>query len=491
MSRKGAAGVELKKGLNAGKNDDSTASPSKPKTPGTKKDVPLWRTLTIEPVLVMHMTSAMIAFMAVQDLLLEKACRVNFSFGEKICTALESRDTGSYVEEESQVQKLIGEVMMYRTMLENLFPILLVCLIGAWSDKYGRKLPLLFVAGSFIIQHLGLVACSVASTPGAWTVGLVSSVIVSLAGNNACFGMSIFSYVADTTPKDKISGRTAITGSCFFLGITLGMGLGGALASSGLGFPKIFGLAALIEIIAFVYLLVFIPNVRDEKKIKGISTAAMIKDIFNLNHISDAIMSVFKKRSGNDRKKLLLLLMSHSLVMAPMFGEGAVMYLFSIYQFGWDAGTFSAFMTYKMVIGFIGNFVAMGLLTHALKMTDPAVGIIACLSQLVASVMFAFAQSATVMYMAPMVSILSGSIMSVARSQIFKIVPGSETGKVNSFIGSLESLTPLVITPAYSMIYTATFERLAGAFFLLSGAFMVPPILLYIWLLNEGKGKKD
>jgi len=215
-------------------------------------------------------------------------------------------------------------------------------------------------------------------------------------------------------------------------------------------------------------------------------------DIFNKQHIVDAVMSVFKKRPGNDRKKLLLLLLCHSLVMAPMFGEGAVSYLFSIYKFSWDAGAYSVFMTYKMIVGFLGNFVSMALLTSALKLTDPTIGIISCFSSLVASFMFAFAQSPTIMYLAPLVSILSGTIMSIARSLIFKIVPGSETGKINSFIGSLESLTPLAIAPAYSLLYTATFEYLPGAFFLLSAVFMVPPILVYTWLLSEDrKGKKD
>jgi MFS family permease len=232
------------------------------------------------------------------------------------------RESESYSEEESQVQKLIGSIMMWRTILENLFPIILVCLIGAWSDKYGRKLSMMFVLSSFVIQHLGLMLCAqMKQGVGAWSVGVVSALIVSLAGNNACFGMSVFSYVADTTPKDKLTTRTAITGSCFFLGITLGLALGGVLASSTLSFATIFLIAALLESMGLLYLIIFIPNVRDEKAIKGISTVNMIKDVFNLQHISDAVSSVFKKRPGNDRKKLLLLLVCHSLVLAPLFGN--------------------------------------------------------------------------------------------------------------------------------------------------------------------------
>ena len=74
-------------------------------------------------------------------------------------------------------------------------------------------------------------------------------------------------------------------------------------------------------------------------------------------------------------------------------------YLFSRYQFSWDAGQYSAFMTYKTIVGFVGNFVSMVVLNEKLKLSDPIVGIISCFSQFVAAVMFAFATSATVMYL--------------------------------------------------------------------------------------------
>lgn len=79
----------------------------------------------------------------------------------------------------------------------------------------------------------------------------------------------------------------------------------------------------------------------------------------------------------------------------------------------------------------------------------------------------------------PIAALLAGQLMSVARSIIFKTVSGSETGKVNALLASLESLTPLLGTPIYSFVYSATFEYMPGAFFLISAAFAVPPIIVY------------
>ncbi|KAJ6643257.1 Proton-coupled folate transporter, partial [Pseudolycoriella hygida] len=290
------------------------------------------------------------------------------------------REAEKYAEEETNIQKLTGSVLMWRGMLENVFPMVLVCLIGPWSDKYGRKTPMLLVMLSFIVQHFLLILCALdtSSTIGANSVGVISSFIVSLTGNNACFIMCCFSYVSDTTHKDKLTQKTGITGCCMFLAFTFGMGLSGALSS--LGFVKIFTIAAIVETIGFIWLLYGLPNVvRDEKALKRTTIQKMLSELFDKQNVVDAINSGVKARPGNDRLKLLALLASHCLVMAPMMGEGAVMYLFGKYKFGWDAAAFATFMTFKMVFGFVGNFVSM-IVFSKLKLSDPSIGIVSCVA---------------------------------------------------------------------------------------------------------------
>lgn len=442
---------------------------------------------TVEPIMVIQMSTAILAFMAVQDFLFEKACKVNFGYSDKICSALKSGEASQYAEEEANIQKLTGSVLMWRGMLENLFPMILVCLIGPWSDKYGRKIPMLAVMVSFILQHILLIVCALdpTSTIGANSVGFISSFIVSLTGNNACFIMSCFSYVSDTTPKDKLTQKTGITGCSIFLAITVGMGLSGALSS--LGFVKIFTIAAVIETIGFIWLLYGLPNVvRDEKVLKHTTSKKMLGELFDKQNIVDAIGSGVKARPGNDRLKILALLASHCLIMAPMMGEGAVMYLFGKYKFSWDAPAFATFMTFKMVTGFIGNFASMIIFGNKMKLSDPVIGIVSCAAHILSCLIFAFASSNALMYTGPIVAMLAGQLMSCARSIIFKTVPSSETGKINALLSSLDSLTPLLATPVYSFVYSATFENMPGAFFLLSAALAVPPVVVF-WILSQEK----
>lgn len=73
----------------------------------------------------------------------------------------------------------------------------------------------------------------------------------------------------------------------------------------------------------------------------------------------------------------------------------------------------------------------------------------------------------------------AGQLMSCARSIIFKTVSSTETGKINALLSSLDSLTPLLATPVYTFVYSATFESMPGALFLLSAAFAVPPVIVF------------
>jgi hypothetical protein len=80
---------------------------------------------------------------------------------------------------------------------------------------------------------------------------------------------------------------------------------------------------------------------------------------------------------------------------------------------------------------------------------------------------------------APLLAILGGANMVVPRATMSKFIPAEELGKVNSFLACLESISPLVAAPLFTMVYTHTFEFLPGAIFLLSAGLTVPPLLVY------------
>jgi len=186
-------------------------------------------------------------------------------------------------------------------------------------------------------------------------------------------------------------------------------------------------------------------------------------------------------------------------------GEEGVLYNFAVYKLNWDTGDYGYYGTFRMLVAFIGGLFSVGILTHVLKLSDPCIGIVSCFSQIASSFVYGFANSTLMMYigkypqfprfapkgllvgykfskfsnLAPLVDVLNGTMIIASRSMISKLIPRSEIGKVNSFIGTIDSCTPFFANPMYSAVYSATFETLPGAFFFMSVGFTVPPLIIF------------
>lgn len=79
-------------------------------------------------------------------------------------------------------------------------------------------------------------------------------------------------------------------------------------------------------------------------------------------------------------------------------GESGVEYLAGRMVFNWDTATYSSFITYRTVVGFVSNFLSMAVLTELLNLSDPMIGIVSCVSIVASSVNYAFAKSVSAMY---------------------------------------------------------------------------------------------
>jgi len=126
-----------------------------------------------------------------------------------------------------------------------------------------------------------------------------------------------------------------------------------------------------------------------------------------------------------------------------------------------------------------------------LHVHDAIIGVFGGLSALVATIIYALASKPWMMYLGGAVAIIAATPTIVIRSQISKIVPKSEIGKVFSLLSSLENCVPLFITPIVTEIYQGTLAYFPGAFFLFSSScYALACILLVIIFLtvsNHGK----
>ncbi|KAK2582171.1 hypothetical protein KPH14_004528 [Odynerus spinipes] len=450
--------------------------------------------ITVEPMIACYVIPSMLASLATQNLNLEKACRVNLGYSDDVCTNLAARNTSGLEREETAVQQLVAGMQTWKTALQSGLPILLILFMGAWSDKTGLRKPcmLLPIVGEFL-SSVSMIACTY------WfyelpmeATGVLEALWPSMAGGWFTMFMGVFSYIADITSVESRTLRIGAANVFFSLGVPIGMALSGVLYMK-LGFYGVFTISMVCYILSFVYGLVVIkepprpPPTRTKEKLpeKKMSLLASAMDFFSLKHIEETFGVAFKKGSNNRQKRVIILMIIVMVVIGPLYGEMAVLYLYMRYRYNWNEVKFSMWSTYGMVTNLIGTVVSVGVFSHILKIDDALVGIMSCMSKILASFVYAFATTDWMIYLGALVEIVNGTSFIAMRSIASKLVPSDELGKVNSLFGVCESLMPLFYGPMYSSIYAATMNTFPGAFFIAGGCMTIPAVFGFFWLYTE------
>lgn len=491
----------------------------------------LVKNITVEPMLACYIIPSVLASLATQNLNLEKACRVNLELGDEVCTALEARQTANYTVEEIKVQQLVAGMSIWKTLLQSSLPAVLIMFLGSWSDRRAKRKPcmLLPIVGEFLTS-IGLILCTYFFYQLPMEVaGVTEALFPALTGGWMTMFMAIFSYIGDVTTLETRTLRIGVVNVFCSIGIPIGTALSGVLYKQ-IGFYGVFSLAALLYVFSFTYGLFRIkeakkPHVQyvfeDKKPSNGSAPTTVktadnwiinndkskdkdnyqvikeekrpnrlvwfLKDFFDLQHIRDTMAVAFKEGSHNRRKRVILLMIVVMVVIGPMHGEMTVMYLFTRYRFNWNEVDYSIFSTYSMITNLIGTVISVGVFSHMLKIDDALIGVMSCMSKILAGFVYATATTTWMIYLAPLVDIVNGTSFIAMRSIASKLVPPEELGKVNSLFGVCEALMPLVYGPMYSAVYAATMNTMPGAFFILGGALTVPAVLIFGWMYTEHK----
>ncbi|CAF4807144.1 unnamed protein product [Pieris macdunnoughi] len=157
-------------------------------------------------------------------------------------------------------------------------------------------------------------------------------------------------------------------------------------------------------------------------------------------------------------------------------------YWFTRYKYKFTEVDYSLFLTYSVLVGTVGSFITIYLFSKRWKIEDSIIGIIACVSRVAASVVYAMAPNRTVYFLGPVLDMFSAAAATSLRSIATKLVNADEVGKTSSLISISEALVPVIYSPVYSKVYLSTLSTFAGAFYLISASLAVPASLIYITL---------
>ncbi|XP_042212999.1 solute carrier family 46 member 3-like [Homarus americanus] len=437
--------------------------------------------ITIEPMMFFGIMAWAIQSSLGTNLLLTKVCREQQNDTE-ICANLTSR-----AEENAAAQKVVSTIKMYERLLTGIPTVIFILFLGSWSDKHGRKIPMILpLFGNFLSTLIIMINAYWIELPAMYI--LFASIPISLTGGTITYFMACYAYMSDMTRERTRTMRMAFLNLGFSLGSPLGFFLGGILFDRA-GYLGNFGASALFFLIAIIYAIIRIEDTRGPfSKYNELVPLPrnMCSGLFDMKNVKDTVLVVKKLRPNKGRGKIILM-MGTLCIFQIVFGSRNLDFLYIKLKFGWDYTEY----THLKVVGKLASLAAMAvfppLLSYRLKVSDATLGIVACLSEIVHHILEGCAPYSWFFYLASVVSSVGGLALVVSRSIISKIVPRDELGKVFSMLAFWESILPLVSHPLYTAVYNATIEDYPGTIYFLSATFLGVTTVIFIWLLVEKK----
>lgn len=292
--------------------------------------------ITVEPLMAGYIMPCVLAMLATQNLNLEKACRVNLRYDERVCNALTARQTANYTAEETEVQQLVARMTIWKTALQSSLPCILMLFLGAWSDRHGRRKPcmLLPLTGEFV-TCISLILCTYFyfEVPME-VVGFVEAIFPAITGGWFIMFMAAFSYIADVTTVEMRTLRIGIANVFVSVGVPVGMALSGVLYRE-IGFYGVFATTAVLYALSFCYGFFRIKEAprqktdQEKKRIEAIKLqrCGFVRDLFDIRHISETFKVAFKEGKNNRKMRVIMLMIACMVIIGPMHGKSSSIWL--------------------------------------------------------------------------------------------------------------------------------------------------------------------
>nr|CAD7596434.1 unnamed protein product [Timema genevievae] len=312
--------------------------------------------ISVEPVMFFYMFAFMLTSVVEQAFFVNKACRVNLGYSQEICLNLTN---DNFTEENKKVQVIVSNFHQNNNIASHVVPIVLALVIGSWSDRRGRKLPLIMGLIGKLFYSIMVIISSTQDTWPLETIIVAASLPSALTGSDLAIFMAAFSYLSDiTTPKDRTL-RVSILDVVYLATMPTGIALGKYLFNlTDQSYTIMFSLNASMLLIAILYTIARLEWQTTPSQQPLNSSTNCCTDFFDKDHVIQSVKTVIKKRPHHRRVYLIILFVSMALYTFQR-DEKPMSYLYTILKFKWTADEYSDYRTFQSTAYVIGKVFAV------------------------------------------------------------------------------------------------------------------------------------
>ncbi|XP_018790448.1 PREDICTED: proton-coupled folate transporter-like isoform X1 [Bactrocera latifrons] len=432
----------------------------------------------IEPALFLNYIATAMAGAVLQNQELYQTCVAVFDYDKELCEPMLGviPKNASSQAIETQVQPYVARIIMASSLINSVLPAFLSLFIGAWSDKFGRRPIFVVTYAAAFLGHLItsiLAGISMATPINPW-VYIISHIPLALTGGTCALIAMAFCLVSDVSDEGSRARRLFLVEGT----MAIGMLVGNLIASSILaatGTIGVFVIAASMDLVAFLYIAIFIT---ESLNIKLERTKSHVREFFKFDLIKDLVKTCLKRRPHYDRCIIWCIMFALISTTFVQQGEANVLYLFLRNKFNLTLQEFTTFTAIGIGIKMIGCAIILLLLFVVFSVPLTVVAILGFLGSFADSLIRALAEKFWQMYVAAFAGFMGGINSPMLQAVLAGLVDRTEIGKVYAVITSLQTLSPLASAPVYTGIYNATLVSSPGAFYFLSAGIYVASFLL-------------
>ncbi|XP_076310146.1 lysosomal proton-coupled steroid conjugate and bile acid symporter SLC46A3-like isoform X2 [Tachypleus tridentatus] len=425
------------------------------------------KTFFVEPFVFLFMFGVNMKSVTFQDLLLLK------TYTDLNITTCEDLRNDSI--HEAPVQKMANNYQMLGIAIATIPGAIVTIMMGPWSDKHGRKIPMILPLFGMVIENILCIFLALYfQIPSVYI--LLAYFSGGIFGGFSCVITGIYSYVTDVSSSKSRTFRYGVADLFFALGLPIGTLTGGQIFKYW-GYNAVFGTSAVILLLAILYIWLFLEDsllLEDKSSFKR-----KILDIFNISDWKASIYSCLKMRPGNARVRILLLIISMCFIVVSYIGNSTIGYLYAQRMYNWDVTEYSNVSTIFTILSAVIMSGLIPLLTKVFVVKDAVLGILGLTSYISQSLGRAFAFQKWIYYAASAFGTLNGAAPVAVRASLSKSIHNNEIGKVFSFMSVCEAVTPIIAGVVFSQVYNYSLGIFLGIVYLMSIVWLLVPLAVF------------
>ncbi|XP_077578361.1 proton-coupled folate transporter [Stigmatopora nigra] len=464
--------------LSLGQEDDTTAPSASSGARGPPFACPL--PVRVEPVMFLSVFAVVLQAPLTTQYLWDRISEdLDYNASKRSLCGNSSADPDPL---QKEVETLTAHWNLYINLAGFSVGLLIVPLLGSWSDSVGRRPVLIIPNLGLFLQVVVYLVVIYLKLPVIYF--LVGRLISGLTGDFNAILAACFAYVADTSDRSSRTFRVAVLEACIGLSGMFASIIGGHWKQlQGYIYP--FWLVLASSLASALYAFLFVPESVQKDPDSKFLTVGHHK----------ALWHIFTGGGGEEngrfsRSKLWLYMLCFFLVVTVHIGSRELYVLYELSPpLCWDP-MFIGYGSAVLHLCYLSSL--LGLKILLLWLEDSWVAVISLASNIIGLLVFAVAQSTLLMFTGYGFLFFFVASIPVLRSKLSKLVRQSEQGALFSSVACVESLSYLVGSGLFNSLYPATLHFMKGFIFLFAAIILVIPAGIIGGLrCVEKKGLRD